>query len=112
MSLLNIVVLRGNITAKPELSYTPKGTAKAIFTLALNEKYKDNEGQPTEKAHFFHVTTWKKIAEACAEKLVKGQEVILQGKLCFDSWKDAEGVKKSRVYVNASTVVLIPFESI
>jgi len=105
MSLLNVVVIRGNLTAKPELSYTPKGTAKVSFSIGVNERYKDDKGEKVERAHFFSVVAWKKVAESAAEKLVKGQEVICQGKLCFDKWTDKENKPHSRVYINASSII-------
>jgi len=104
MPTINVIVIKGNCTAKPELSYTPSGTAVAKFSIGMTEKYKTKAGEQQERASFFNVCVWKKQAESCAEYLTKGQEVVISGRLSFDRWKDKEGQSHSRVYITANTV--------
>jgi single-strand DNA-binding protein len=104
MPTINIVVIKGNCTAKPELSYTPKGTANAKFAIGVSSKFKNAAGEPQERAEFFNIVTWKKTAEGCAKYLDKGQEVVISGRLSFDKWEDKEKQKHSRVYITAQLV--------
>lgn len=105
MSQFNYVCVRGNCTDKPELSYTTKGTAVSKFNIGLTDRYKDAQGTVKEKANFFSIACWKKLGELCAEHLDKGQSVIVQGRLTYDTWKDkTNGETRHRVYITASAV--------
>jgi single-strand DNA-binding protein len=101
---LNHVIIRGNITRELDLSYTPTETPSAVlkFTIGFSEKYTDKAGKEIEKSNFVPVTIWKKQAEAAAANLVKGQEVIVEGRLAYDHWEDENHNGHSRLYVVAS----------
>jgi len=55
---LNKVILIGNLTADPELRYTPSGTARTRFSIAVNRQYKDASGQLQEEVTFVPIVTW------------------------------------------------------
>jgi len=102
---INRVTLMGRLTREIELrSIGTAGTKVASFGLALSEYYKNQAGEQVETAHFFEIVTWGKQAEVCAKYLVKGQRVILEGKLQHDRWESEDGAKKSRVKVRAERV--------
>jgi single-strand DNA-binding protein len=103
MATFNKVILVGNLTRDPELSYTPGGSAVCKFSLALNEKYKNKQtGQDVEKVHFIDVTAWMKTGEMVAQYFHKGDPILIEGKLQQDRWEDqATQQKRSKVYVTA-----------
>jgi single-strand DNA-binding protein len=103
--MFNNVLLKGNITRELELSYTTGNEPKAVlkFTVAFSEKY-EKEGKPVEKSNFIPVTVWGKLAESCAKNLIKGQEIIVEGRLAYDHWEDENGSGHSRVYVVSNSV--------
>ena len=95
MNNLNSVLIEGNLTKDPELSYTPNGKAVSTLRIATNRYFKqDDEYQ--EEASFFDVTVWAKQAEACAEYLKKGRGVRVVGRLKQDRWQDPEGNNRSQ----------------
>lgn len=97
---VNSVILIGNLTREPELSYTGSGKAVCKFGVALNEKFND-----VEKVHFFDVTVWGKQAESCNNYLKKGSKACVDGRLNFDSWEDRQtGQKRSKVNIVANRV--------
>ncbi len=101
---LNRVILIGNLTGDPELRYTPGGTARARFSIAINRQYKDASGQLQEEVTFVPIVTWGSQAENCANYLRKGRSVAVEGRLRIDSFANAEGEKVKITEVVASTV--------
>jgi len=101
---LNKVVLIGNLTADPELKYTPSGTARTRFAIAVNRQYKNSTGQLQEEVTFVPIVTWGTQAENCANYLSKGRSVAVEGRLRIDSFENAEGERKKVVEVVAQNV--------
>jgi len=107
MSTLNHVFLMGNLTRDPELRRTPSGSTLTSFGLAVNESYKDKEGQAVERALFIDVVTWGRQAESCAEYMKKGSPVLVEGKLRLEQWETEEKQKRSKHTVQATRVAFI-----
>jgi single-strand DNA-binding protein len=101
---LNRVVLIGNLTGDPELKYTPSGTARTRFSIAINRQYKNGSGQLQEEVTFVPIVTWGAQAENCANYLSKGRSVAVEGRLRIDSFENAEGERKKVVEVVAQNV--------
>ncbi len=101
---VNLVILIGNLTADPELLYTSKGNACAKFTVAVNETWKDSQGEQKESVTFVPIVTWGKTAENCSNYLSKGRPVAVVGKLKIESYEDREGVRRKATQVIAQTV--------
>ena len=100
MNNLNSILIEGNLTHDPELSYTPKGTATCRFTVAVNRTWKQDE-EFQKEVSFFDVVTWARLAETCAEYLKKGRGLRVVGRLKQDRWETAEGEKRSKVLIVA-----------
>ena len=76
MSSENQVTLVGNITDDPELRYTPSGAAVANFTVAVNRRFKGQDGNWEDKLEgFFRCNCWRDMAENVTESLRKGARV-------------------------------------
>ena len=101
---LNKIVLIGNLTADPELKYTPSGTARTRFSIAVNRQYKNSAGQLQEQVTFIPIVTWGTQAENCANYLSKGRSVAVEGRLRIDSFENAEGERRKVVEVVAQNV--------
>lgn len=104
----NTVFLAGNLTADPELRYTPSGTAVCNVRVANNQKWNNAAGEKQEKTIFIRVTVWEKQAEWCGERLRKGDAVLIEGELEQDTW-EKDGQKHSTIQIRARRVdVLSP----
>ncbi len=101
---LNKVILIGNLTADPELRYTPSGTARVRFSIAVNRQYKDASGQLQEETTFVPIVAWGTQAENCANYLSKGRSVAVEGRLRIDTFENADGERKKVVEVVAQSV--------
>lgn len=103
---VNRIVLMGNLTADPELRYTPQGTATANFRLAVNRAYRDAGGELKEDTQFFNVVSWGKTAELCTQYLNKGRGVLLEGRLNIRDY-EREGERRWVTEVVANRVVFL-----
>jgi single-strand DNA-binding protein len=108
MPNLNRVLLIGNLTRDPEVRYTPKGTAVAEMSLAINRYIQTEGGERKEEVTFVDVTLWARLAEISGEYLKKGKPVFIEGRLQFDTWDDKQtGQKRSRLRVIAESMQLL-----
>ena len=101
----NTVTLVGNITDDPELRFTPSGRPVANFTVAVNRRYKNNDGQWDDKLDgFFRCNVWADQAENAAESLQKGTRVLVTGRLQQRQWEDNDGNKRSAFEIQVDEV--------
>jgi single-strand DNA-binding protein len=89
----------GNLTADPELRFTPNGAPVADFTVAVTPRVKDGDGWKDGDTSFFRCTAWRGLAEHLAESLAKGDRVLVHGSLRQRSWETEGGEKRSVVEV-------------
>jgi single-strand DNA-binding protein len=95
MANFNKVILCGNLTRDPELRYTPKGTAVARITLAVNRVYTSGEGgEKKEEVSFVDVDVWGRQAEVIAQYMKKGRPLLVEGRLKQDTWEDKNTKQK------------------
>jgi single-strand DNA-binding protein len=91
----------GNLTAEPELRFTPSGAAVANFTVASTPRTFDRQanewtdGQPL----FLRCNAWRELAEHISESLGKGTSVVVTGRLRTRSYEVGEGQDTQRRYV-------------
>ncbi len=92
-----VITVVGNLTADPELRFTPSGAAVANFTVASTPRTFDknsNEWKDGE-ALFLRCSVWRQAAENVAESLTRGTAVIVQGRLKQRSYETKEGEKRT-----------------
>ena len=94
-----VITVIGNLTADPELRFTPAGAAVANFTVASTPRVFDrnsNEWKDGE-ALFLRCNIWREAAENVAESLTRGARVIVSGRLKQRSYETREGEKRTVV---------------
>lgn len=102
----NKVILLGNLTRNPELSYTPSGTAIAKFGLAVNRKFKQGEDLK-EEVCFIDIKVFGKQAESASQYLSKGRAALIEGRLQQSRWETEDGQKRSKHEVVAESVTFV-----
>lgn len=85
---MNKVHLIGNLTKEPELRYTGNNKAVASYTIAINNRY----GQQQE-TDYINITTWGNSAEFVKKYFKKGQPIAITGRLKNRNYEDNNGVK-------------------
>lgn len=92
-----IITLVGNLTADPELRFTPSGAPVANFTVASTPRTFDRTSGEWKDgdAMFINCSVWRQAAENVAESLQKGMRVIVQGRLKSRSYETREGERRT-----------------
>lgn len=100
----NNVTLIGNLVDDPELRFTPSGVAMAKIALAVNRRWRGQDGEWQEQTSFFRGTVWREQAETVAESLQKGTRVIVSGRLEQRRWETDEGENRSVVEIQIDEI--------
>ena len=104
MASLNKVFLLGNLTRDPDLRGLPSGQSVCTLGLAVSRRFMNN-GQEQEETCFVDVSVWGKAAQNCRQYLSKGSQVMVEGRLRWESWDDRNGGgRRSRISVVADNV--------
>ena len=103
--MFNRIVLVGRLTAKPELRTTQSGVAVTTFTIAVERRYNNANGE--KESDFIDIVTWRGIAENCAKYLDKGSAVVISGSLQIRNYEDKNGNKRKAAEVVADEVRFI-----
>ena len=101
-----IVTVVGNLTADPELRFTPSGAAVASFTIASTPRTFDRNTSEWKdgEALFLRCSIWRQAAENVAESLQRGMRVVAQGRLKQRSFETREGEKRTVVEMEVDEV--------
>jgi single-strand DNA-binding protein len=92
-----VITVVGNLTADPELKFTPSGAAVANFTVASTPRMFDRQTSEWKDGDtlFLRCNIWRQAAENVAETLQRGMRVIVQGRLKQRSYETKEGEKRT-----------------
>ena len=100
------ITVIGNLTADPELRFTPSGAAVANFTVASTPRTFDRQSNEWKDGEslFLNCSVWRQAAENAAESLVRGMRVIVSGRLKARSYEDREGNKRTVFEIDVDEV--------
>ncbi len=96
MANFNKILLMGNLTRDPQLSYTPNQTAVVDFGLAVNRRWKGQDGENREETCFVDCRAFGRLAENINKYMTKGRPLFVEGRLSFNSWTAQDGTKRSK----------------
>ena len=101
-----VITVVGNLTADPELRFTPSGAAVANFTVASTPRTFDRQSGEWKdgEALFLRCNIWRQAAENVAETLTRGARVIVQGRLKQRSFETREGEKRTVFEIDVEEV--------
>lgn len=95
---MNNIIIKGRLTADPEMRKTNTGVPVANFTVAVDRAFN------REETDFFRCTAWRSTAEFVNQHFKKGQEILLTGQMQCDVWEDEDDEKHSYWSVQATNV--------
>ncbi|RJQ83403.1 single-stranded DNA-binding protein [Pseudonocardiaceae bacterium YIM PH 21723] len=100
------ITVVGNLTADPELRFTPSGAAVATFTVASTPRQFDRASGEWKdgEALFMRCNIWRQAAENVAESLTRGMRVMVQGRLKQRSYDTREGEKRTVIELEVEEV--------
>jgi single-strand DNA-binding protein len=99
---MNYIALIGNLVRDPDVKTTGTGSTVCSFTIAVNRKYKNANGET--QTDFFDIVAWRKLGEVCGKHLAKGRKVCVTGELQSRTYEAKDGTKRKVYEVNAGEV--------
>lgn len=107
MAGVNKVILIGNLGRDPELKYLEGNVARANFSLATSDSYKDKNGNRVDQTEWHNIVMWRGLAESAEKYLKKGTQVYIEGKLQTRQWNDKDGHKRNTTEIVAESYVIL-----
>ena len=105
--IVNSVQLVGNIGEEPVVKYFDSGRAKARFSMATNEVYRDRDGNKQTHVEWHRIDAWDNIAKLIEQFCHKGTKIIVEGKMRTESYQDKEGRTIYKTFVLAEEFLLL-----
>jgi single-strand DNA-binding protein len=99
-NMRNSVKLIGRLGHDPEIREFQKGKNMAKFSMATSENYKNAQGEWVNETQWHRIVAWGRLADMARERLFKGCEVAIEGKLVTNSFETKEGVKRYSTEIN------------
>src|ERR1700755_2334078 len=106
-ALKNKVQLIGNLGSNPEIRTTEGGKKMARFSVATNESYRNAKGEKVTETQWHNLIAWGKVADIAEKYLVKGTEIVIEGKLVHHNYTDKEGNKKYVIEIQVHELLLL-----
>ncbi len=98
------IQIMGNLGGTPEMKFLPSGDPVVNFSVAVNRRYKDREGNQKEATDWFRVCAFNGVGEACAKHLQKGDGIFVEGRLQVRQYDSKQNGKEVSVEIIPSTV--------
>jgi len=100
MANFNKVILIGNLTRDPQLTYLPSNTPVVELGMAVNRTFRRQDGERGEETCFVDLRMFGKRAEVINQYCHKGDPLMVEGRLHLDQWDDKQsGQKRSKMVV-------------
>ncbi len=107
MNGFNKVIIVGTLGADPKNQVAKNGKAFTSLSLATNRRWKNEEGEETEKTDWHKITVFGKQGELCQKYLKKGSNVCVEGYLTSFTY-DIDGKKHKYTSITAEGVNFLP----
>ena len=105
MASFNKVILIGNLTADPELKQTQGGLSVCSFNIAVNRRFKGENGQ--QECDFIPIVAWRQQAEFVTKYFKKGHPILICGQIQIRSWTNNNNEKRYTTEVVADEVSFV-----
>ncbi len=102
---MNKVILIGNLSKDPELATTNGGVSVCRFTIAVQRRFQNAEGE--RDADFINVVVWRGQAENCHKYLKKGSKCAVEGRIQTSSYEAQDGTRRYVTEVVADNVEFV-----
>lgn len=107
--MLNKWIGIGRLTADPEQRYTQNGIAVTRFTLAVEDSFRNQDGE--KNASFIPIIAWRGLAETCAKYLAKGRLAAVSGRLQIRNYEAQDGSRRYATEIIAEEVQFLDYKS-
>lgn len=104
MPMLNKVMLIGYAGGDSEMKFSASGTPVANFSMAVNETFKNAQGEKKSNTLWIRCVAWRRVAEIVGEHVTKGKYLFVEGRLQLRSYEDRHGEKHDVMEVVVNTI--------
>lgn len=104
---LNRIIITGKVSNNPQLHETSSGRKFATLCLAIVDTWKDKNDRIAKKTTKINIVAWGKQGENCMKYISKGMDVLVEGYIESESYKDSKGKTQNVVRINASSIVFL-----
>ena len=104
---VNKVIVLGHVGGDAEIKFTAGGKPVANFSVAVNESFKNSNGNNVDRAEWFRCVAWNGLAEVCGQYVTRGKQVYLEGRLQTRKYDDKEGEARTITEMVVSTLRLL-----
>lgn len=104
---VNKLIVLGHVGSDADLKFTPGGKPVANFSVAVNESFKNSNGDNVERVEWFRCVAWNGLAELCGQYVTRGKQLYLEGRLQTRKYDDKEGNARTTTEVVVSTLRLL-----
>ena len=101
---LNNVQIIGNLGGAPEMKYVNNDDHVVNFSVAVNERWKNRNGDSQERTTWLRIVAFNGLGSACAEFLKRGDPVYVEGRLQIREYEDKDHNPRTSVEIVASRV--------
>lgn len=105
MASFNKCILIGNLVADPELKSTTSGVSVCSFSIAVNRRFKGENGQ--QECDFIPIVAWRQQAEFVTKYFKKGQPILICGQIQIRNWTNNNNEKRYTTEVVADEVSFV-----
>jgi len=106
-AIKNKVQLIGHLGADPEIKNFKEDKKLANMRLAVNDRYKNANGEWVEETQWFNLVAWAKLANYAEKYLLKGIEVAVEGRLLTKAYTDKNAVKRVNTDIVVSEILIL-----
>lgn len=104
---LNKVMIIGHLGRDPEMRFTSGGRPVAAFDVATVRGWANDESEHQEETEWFYVVTWGRLAELCKQRLHKGSQIYVEGRLQTRCWEGPESERHYRTELVAQELIFL-----
>ena len=104
---VNKIIIAGNVGKDADLRYTQSGKAVANFSVAVNETFKNGNGEKEQRVEWFRCVAWQRLAEVAGEYVTKGRPVLVEGRLQSRMWTDRDEIERTTFEVVVRSLHLL-----
>jgi single-strand DNA-binding protein len=105
LASVNKIIVIGNVGRDPELRYTANGKSMVQFSLATNHSYQRPDGEWEEQTEWFRIIAWNQLAERVMERIQKGSQAYVEGRLQTRTWTGQDGKERKEVEIIANQIL-------
>lgn len=104
---MNKVILLGNLVFGNEIKESRSGLKYLKNSIAVNRRFKGQNGEVKDETMFIDLTFWGRTAETTNQYFRKGSKILVEGRLVQEQWTAEDGSKKSKHSVSVDNVIFV-----